>query len=87
MLGILFTTAVFAIAGSMRSFDLIWAMTGGGPAHYTEVISVYMYHNTFTFYKYGLGSAVSMVIVAFSIGLVTLLKTIFGRFEKKYGYE
>jgi multiple sugar transport system permease protein/raffinose/stachyose/melibiose transport system permease protein len=87
MLGILFTTAVFAIAGSMKSFDLIWAMTGGGPAHYTEVISVYMYHNTFTFYKYGFGSAVSVVIVAFSMGLVTLLKTIFGRFEKKYGYE
>ena len=87
MLGILFTTAVYAIAGSMKSFDLIWAMTNGGPAHYTEVISIYMYSNTFTFYKYGYGSAVSMVMVAISMGMVTLLKKIFGRFDKKYGYE
>lgn len=87
MIGILFTTAVYAIAGSMKSFDLVWAMTGGGPAHYTEVISIYMYNNTFQYYKYGLGSAVSMVIVFFSMGLVTLLRYIFDQFEKKYGYE
>lgn len=87
MIGILFTTAVYAIAGSMKSFDLVWAMTGGGPAHYTEVISIYMYNNTFQYYKYGLGSAVSMVIVFCSMGLVTLLRSIFDQFEKKYGYE
>lgn len=87
MIGILFTTAVYAIAGSMKSFDLVWAMTGGGPAHYTEVISIYMYNNTFQYYKYGLGSAVSMVIVFFSMGFVTILRHIFEQFEKKYGYE
>ncbi|MDY0094263.1 MAG: sugar ABC transporter permease [Candidatus Vecturithrix sp.] len=85
MLGILFTTSVYAIAGSMKSFDLIWAMTGGGPAHYTEVIAIYMYTNTFQFYKYGFGSAVSMVIVVLSMGLVTFLKWVFERCEEKYG--
>jgi len=87
MIGVIFTNAVYAIAGSMKSFDLIWAMTSGGPAHYTEVISIYMYNNTFTFYKYGFGSAVSMVIVAISIGLVTVLGRAFGHIEQKYGAE
>ncbi len=57
MTNIVFTTAVFAIAGSLKSFDLIFAMTGGGPAHYTEVIAIYMYLNTFKYYNYGFGSA------------------------------
>jgi multiple sugar transport system permease protein/raffinose/stachyose/melibiose transport system permease protein len=26
-------------------------MTGGGPAHFTEVIAIYMYINTFKYYK------------------------------------
>jgi multiple sugar transport system permease protein/raffinose/stachyose/melibiose transport system permease protein len=87
MIGIVFTTSVYAIAGSMKAFDLIWAMTGGGPAHYTEVIAIYMYNNTFTFYKYGFGSAVSMVIVALSMGLVTLLKRVAEQFERRFGAE
>lgn len=84
MLGILFTTAVLAITGSMKSFDLIWVMTNGGPAHYTEVISVYMYMNTFKFYKYGFGSAVSIVIIVLSIGLVSVLRRVFDKFEARY---
>ncbi len=84
MLTVLFTTIIFAISGSLVSFDLIFAMTGGGPAHYTEVIAIYMYFNTFRYYKYGFGSAVSMVIVALSLGLISVLRAIFRRFEEKY---
>ena len=49
MLNIIFTTMVFAISGSLKSFDLIYSMTGGVPAHYTEVIDKYMYENTFKY--------------------------------------
>ena len=84
MMGILFTTAVFAISGSLKSFDLIYAMTGGGPANYTEVIAIYMYQTTFKYYNYGFGSAVSMAIVAMSVGLITIVQQIFGKFEKKF---
>jgi multiple sugar transport system permease protein/raffinose/stachyose/melibiose transport system permease protein len=84
MLNIILTTAIFAIAGSLKSFDLIFAMTGGGPAHYTEVIAIYMYINTFKYYNYGFGSAVSMAIVGLSLGMISVLRWIFGIFEKKY---
>ena len=84
MLGILFTTSVFAISGSLKSFDLIYAMTGGGPANYTEVIAIYMYQTTFKYYNYGFGSAVSMAIVALSVGLITFVQRIFDAFERKY---
>lgn len=84
MVNIIFTTAVFAIAGSLKSFDLIFAMTGGGPANYTEVIAIHMYINTFKYYNYGYGSAVSVMIIILSLGLISLLRWIFGYFEKKY---
>ncbi len=84
MLNIVFTAIIFAISGSLTSFDLIFAMTSGGPAHYTEVIAIYMYFKTFKYYKYGFGSAVSMVIVVLSLGLISVLRAIFRKFEKKY---
>jgi multiple sugar transport system permease protein/raffinose/stachyose/melibiose transport system permease protein len=84
MVGVLFTTAVFAISGSLKSFDLIYSMTGGGPARYTEVIAIYMYQNTFTYYHYGLGAAVSMMIVFLSLGLISVLNAVFGRLEARF---
>ncbi len=84
MTNILFTTAVFAIAGSLKSFDLIFAMTGGGPANYTTVIAIYMYLNTFKYYNYGFGSAVSIMIVILSLGLITLIQSVYRYFEAKY---
>lgn len=84
MLNVVFTTMIFAITGSLTSFDLIWAMTNGGPAHYTEVIAIYMYLNTFKYAKYGFGAAVSMIIVALSLGLISILQTVFSKFEAKY---
>lgn len=84
MTTVLLTTIIFAITGSLTSFDLIFAMTGGGPAHYTEVIAIYMYTNTFKYRKYGFGSAVSMIIVILSVGLISLLRSIFRKIEKKY---
>lgn len=84
MVNIIFTTAVFAISGSLKSFDLIYAMTGGGPAHYTEVIAIYMYVNTFKYYNYGFGSAISISIVVLSLGLIALIRAVFRRFELRY---
>jgi multiple sugar transport system permease protein/raffinose/stachyose/melibiose transport system permease protein len=64
---VIFINSILAISGSFKSFDLIFSMTGGGPAHYTEVIAVYMYNTTFVFQNYGYGSALSIIIVAFIV--------------------
>jgi multiple sugar transport system permease protein/raffinose/stachyose/melibiose transport system permease protein len=84
MTGIVFTTSVFAITGSFKSFSLIWAFTQGGPAHYTEVIAIYMYLNTFRYYNYGYGAAVSVIIIIFSIVLVTVARSVHAYFQRKY---
>lgn len=81
---VIFTSSIFAISGSLKSFDLVFAMTGGGPVDYTNVMSIYLYKHTFTYNNYGYGSAVSVVIVILSVGLITLGRALYGRFQKKF---
>jgi len=57
---------------TVNSFDLIYAMTNGGPLFRTEVISVHMYHRAFDFGHLGEGSAVATIIL-----LLNLVLTIF----------
>ncbi|WP_239618133.1 carbohydrate ABC transporter permease [Cohnella mopanensis] len=61
---------VLCISGSLKAFDLIYIMTGGGPAHSTEVLASYMYNNTFSIYRFGYGSAVSTTIIILSLILI-----------------
>lgn len=83
MIGVIFINSVFAISGSFKSFDLVFSMTGGGPANYTSVIGIYMYQNTFVYQNYGYGSAVSIVIVLLSISIILTSKYLMKRIEKK----
>ncbi|UUZ92462.1 sugar ABC transporter permease [Paenibacillus sp. P25] len=63
----IWVTLIFSISNSFRVFDLIYVMTAGGPAHNTEVMTIYMYNNAFMNMNFGLGSAVSILILVFSL--------------------
>jgi len=63
---------MLCISGSLRTFDLIYVMTNGGPYHATEVMALYMYNQTFSSLRYGYGSAISLVIFMFSFTLVLI---------------
>jgi len=71
---VIFITSILAISGSFRSFDLIFSMTGGGPAHFTTVIAVYLYNTTFVHQNFGYGSSLSVIIILFIV-----LSTLFTR--------
>lgn len=58
---------ILCISGSLKSFDLVYVMTKGGPAHATELLATYMYNSTFSVYRYGYGSAISTSIVLISL--------------------
>ncbi len=82
--GVIFTSSIFAIAGSLKSFDLVYAMTGVGPVHYTSGMSIYLYKHTFTYNNYGYGSAVSIIIVLMSVGLILLSRTLYGKYQRRF---
>ena len=73
---------VLSLVGSLKYFDLIYVMTGGGPKYATsgvlhgatELMATYMYRNAFTIRKMGYGSVVAMglFIIVTVISAVTL---------------
>ncbi|RXZ79197.1 sugar ABC transporter permease [Paenibacillaceae bacterium] len=65
-------SVIYSISNSFRVFDLIQILTGGGPAHQTEVMTVFMYNNAFINRQFGFGSAVSILILLFSLIVVML---------------
>jgi multiple sugar transport system permease protein/raffinose/stachyose/melibiose transport system permease protein len=62
-------TVVFAVTviDSLRTFDIIWAMTQGGPYHSSELLSTYMFQQGFTFLSLGYASAIAVVIFALAL--------------------
>lgn len=56
-------------------FDLIWVLTGGGPAGSTETVSLYIYDTSFRYLNLGYGAAATVAValmlfaVAFAISL------------------
>ncbi len=66
------TACTMSLIGSLKYFDLIWSMTGGGPAGGTELMATYMYKLSFQQFNMGYGSCVAagMFILITVIALV-----------------
>jgi multiple sugar transport system permease protein len=62
---------------AFRTFDIVWTISGGGPARATELFSLYAYVESFQFLNLGRGSAAAVigaiVIVVFAMGLYRIL--------------
>ncbi len=65
-------TVVFAVTviDSLRTFDIVWAMTRGGPYNETQLLSTYMFQQAFTTGNLGYASAIAVVIFALAIGFI-----------------
>jgi multiple sugar transport system permease protein len=65
-------TVIFAVTviDSLRTFDIVWAMTRGGPYNSTQLLSTYMYQVGFTQVNLGYGSALAVVIFLLAIAFI-----------------
>jgi len=63
------TTVVvgLAIVGSLKTFDIVYAMTQGGPGRSSETLALTMYKETFNEANYGLGSAIALVLTVVTV--------------------
>ena len=59
---------------ALKSFDIIYAMTQGGPGTASETINLYLYNVAFSYYDIGYGSAIAVVffIIIIMMSLVLL---------------
>ena len=65
-------TVVLRTIDGFRLFDIIYVMTGGGPANGTETAAYYTYTRAFSNQSFGLGSTLAIVITAI-IFVITML--------------
>ena len=65
---------IFAVTGSLNTFDLIYVLTRGGPDHASEVPSTLMVNMTFDESRYGYGSAIAVMIIFLCFFFAILIK-------------
>ena len=63
---------IFRTLDAFRVFDLVYALTGGGPGTATEPIALYTHNTILQNLRFGYGSALSVVIFALTFGLALL---------------
>lgn len=73
---ILRVDAILIITGSLKYFDLVFVMTGGGPSHASEVLSTYMYYQGFRTMKYGYASAIGTVLLLLCAIAIAICNTV-----------
>lgn len=54
---------------TLSDLTLVFVLTGGGPGNATDVLPVYTYQQSFSFYELGLGTAISLVLLVLACGL------------------
>ncbi|MCR5425459.1 MAG: sugar ABC transporter permease [Lachnospiraceae bacterium] len=74
---ILKVSVIFAITGSLKSFDLIYVLTNGGPLHATEVPSTLMINMLFLRNRYGMGSTIAVMLIVLCFAFALLINRLF----------
>jgi len=59
---VLLVALLFRTLDALRSFDLMFVLTGGGPANTTETLTVFAYRSLFQTLQIGLGSAIGVAV-------------------------
>ena len=70
-------SVIFAVTGSLKSFDLIYVLTNGGPLHATEVPSTLMISMLFLRNRYGMGSTIAVLLIALCFAFALLINFVF----------
>jgi len=61
---------ILTIINSLKVFDLVVGMTGGGPAQSTQVLALWSYTQSFTNHQFGMGGAVATVLLIVTLAIV-----------------
>jgi ABC-type sugar transport system permease subunit len=63
----IFVALIFRTITAIQTFDIPFAMTGGGPGDSTETLSMYIYKTTLDFLDFGYGSALAALMFLLSL--------------------
>lgn len=68
------TVIILGIVGTLKTFDIVWLTTQGGPARKTEMLTTLLYRSYIIDYKAGYAAAIAVVvlIIALILSIINL---------------
>jgi multiple sugar transport system permease protein/raffinose/stachyose/melibiose transport system permease protein len=61
-----------SIINSLKGFDIVYIMTGGGPFHASDTLAMLMYDESFKRYRMGYGASISVVLFLITVAVVSV---------------
>jgi raffinose/stachyose/melibiose transport system permease protein len=61
---------ILSIINSLKAFEIVYGMTGGGPAQSTQMLAMWSYTQALQLGNFGSGSAISVVLLLVTIAIV-----------------
>ena len=61
-----------SVINSLKAFDILFIMTGGGPFHSSDTLAMYMYSESFKKYRIGYGSSISVILFLMTLSVITI---------------
>lgn len=69
---------LLGIIGSLKTFELVYVLTQGGPAHASEMLPTYAFQQAFQLQSVGYASAISVVLIVIAVASSLSLVRVFG---------
>ncbi|CCM78289.1 carbohydrate ABC transporter permease [Rhizobium mesoamericanum] len=81
------TVVVIALSviNSLKGFDILYIMTGGGPFNSSDTLAVHMYNESFRKYLMGYGSAISVVLFLIALAIISIYFRQLKKVDRIYG--
>jgi raffinose/stachyose/melibiose transport system permease protein len=70
---------ILQTVGALRSFDLVYVMTGGGPNHSTELLPLHLFVNAFQNFNIGYGNVIAVIIFVLAMTITVVMRKIMER--------
>ena len=61
---------VLAVISSLKAFDIVYGLTGGGPAQSTQMLALWAFTQSMQIFDFGRGSAISVVLLGVTLTIV-----------------
>ncbi|MET0885773.1 MAG: sugar ABC transporter permease, partial [Mycetocola sp.] len=66
--------AILTAIGSLKTFDIPFLITGGGPSYATEFLGTMIYRVSVSFSQVGYGAAISVVLLVLAVGTAIIIR-------------
>lgn len=71
-------SAIFTLTTAFRTYDLVWAMTRGGPGSLTTTVPIEMIRRSFTYNEFGYAAAMGCVLTLVVLLLIFVTNKLLG---------